>query len=81
MTGRLNDLTGMKKWLANKGLKSKKEKYKKTGHTDHWFWDKLVYKKFSAALGGNIKMLVTAAAPIGPDVFEFISLATSAPFF
>ena len=56
MTGRLKELTGVKKWLANKGFSSKKKRFSKTGHSKHWLWDTLVYNKLAKVLIANIEL-------------------------
>lgn len=43
----------------------------------HWLFDKLVFKKINAALGGCIRLQVTGSAPISPDVLNFFSIANN----
>lgn len=52
------------KGLINKGLKSKTNKLHKNGETTHWFYDKLVFKKTKAILGGKVRIMITGSAPI-----------------
>lgn len=35
------------------------------------FWDRLVFKKVQQSLGGNVRFMVTASAPILPEVKQF----------
>ncbi|CAL1616095.1 unnamed protein product [Knipowitschia caucasica] len=35
-------------------------------------WDKLVFKKIQASLGGNLRFALTASAPISPTVLSFL---------
>jgi len=47
-------LKGVKKFLVNKGIKSKLEKYKKTGKVTNWLYDMTAFKPFRSALGGRV---------------------------
>ena len=38
-------------------------------------WDKLVFKKIQASLGGRLRLTVSAAAPLGPEVLNFLRCA------
>jgi len=38
-------------------------------------WDKLIFSKISAKLGGRLQMMVTGAAPISADVLTFCRAA------
>jgi len=35
---------------------------------NHFLYDKLIFNKIKASIGGQIKVLVSAAAPIDPDL-------------
>ena len=41
----------------------------------HWFADRQVLSKIRALFGGNLKMAVTGAAPINPEILEFFDAA------
>ncbi|MBN3297891.1 long-chain-fatty-acid--CoA ligase 6 [Amia ocellicauda] len=36
------------------------------------FWDKLVFSNIQASLGGNLRFILTASAPISPTVLSFL---------
>ncbi|KAJ3603846.1 hypothetical protein NHX12_028587 [Muraenolepis orangiensis] len=36
------------------------------------FWDKLVFNRIQATLGGNLRFILTASAPISPTVLSFL---------
>ncbi|GAB4820224.1 hypothetical protein N2152v2_007270 [Parachlorella kessleri] len=38
------------------------------------FWDALVFSKIRARVGGQVKLLVSGASPISPDVFNFLRI-------
>jgi len=42
------------------------------------FFDRLVFSKFKARLGGNVKMIVSGGAPLAPYVEEFLRVAMCA---
>lgn len=76
----INNLTGMKKSLANKAVKTKLENLKNHGSLQHGLYDSLVFKKMKAALGGRVKLMLSGSAPIEPAVQNFFRIATSTPF-
>jgi len=47
----------------------------KSGSLTHWLWDKLVFNKVKARLGGRVKCIVTGSAPLSPEVMDFLRLA------
>jgi long-chain acyl-CoA synthetase len=48
------------------------------GHVHHFLWDWLVFSKIRAKLGGRVKMMMSGAAPISPDVMDFLRICFSA---
>lgn len=42
------------------------------------FWDKLVFSKIKARIGGEIKFMSTGASPISTEVFEFLRICFGA---
>jgi len=65
---------GLSATLFNMALNSKKEGLK-NGHITHWIWDKLVFSKTKARLGGRVRAIITASAPISPEVLDFLRIA------
>jgi len=43
-------------------------------------YDKLVFNKVTALLGGNVRHMLTAAAPIGGEVLEFLKMVFCCSF-
>lgn len=76
----LRETTGCKSTIAAKAIKTKLENEQATGTYTHCLYDKLVFKKMKAVLGGNVQYMVTASAPISPDVKQFLKVAFSCPF-
>ncbi|GIY34027.1 long-chain-fatty-acid--CoA ligase 1 [Caerostris darwini] len=73
--------SALKSFLVKVAL-SRKEKLLKRGKvTNQSIWDKLVFKKFQDALGGNVHMVVTTSAPISAEVMSFFRCASGAYVF
>jgi long-chain acyl-CoA synthetase len=47
---------------------------RETGSAIHPFWDRLVFKKTRALLGGKITSITTGSAPINKDTLELLSI-------
>lgn len=41
----------------------------------HCLWDRLVFGKVKAMLGGNVKLMITGSAPISGEVLDFLKVA------
>ncbi|CAL5219689.1 g1576 [Coccomyxa viridis] len=42
------------------------------------FWDRLVFSKIKARLGGHVRIMTTGSAPISPEVMEFLRICFGA---
>ncbi|EFN52377.1 hypothetical protein CHLNCDRAFT_32504 [Chlorella variabilis] len=42
------------------------------------FWDRLVFSKIKARVGGEVRLLTSGASPISPDVFDFLRICFGA---
>ena len=60
--------------LINKGLDSKLANLHADGSVTHGFYDRLVFNKAKAILGGNVRIMVTGSAPIAADVLDFLKV-------
>lgn len=69
-----NDLAGIKRFLALRGLSSKQYYYNSQGTIGHKLWDTLVFKKIKQVLGGKVRLMATASAPLSADVLAFLKL-------
>ncbi len=64
----------LKKFLATKALQRALDKHPE--HVRNFFdkiFDTLVYKKFRAALGKNMRMIICGGAPLSPEMEKFYS--------
>ena len=57
------------------------ERLENTANPVHKFYDGLVFNKFKAALGGNVRLCLTASAPISKDVLAFLKIAFGCPIY
>lgn len=78
---RLDGLTGCKGWLAQRGIATKIAALRNGAHYTDGCYDKLVFSKVAALLGGEVKYLITASAPIDPSVLEFLKICFSCPMY
>ncbi|KAJ7929234.1 hypothetical protein B0H13DRAFT_1703325 [Mycena leptocephala] len=69
------DVPGFKGNLFRKAVQVKVEKWHATGDNTHFFWDKLVFRKLRAVLGGNVVLMSSGSAPISRDVVDFLNVA------
>ena len=75
----LGAATGCKKWIADRAVASKVHYLKNGAHYKHGCYDSLVFGKMAQILGGNVRVMVTASAPISGDVLEFMKICFSCP--
>ncbi|KAG6854926.1 hypothetical protein C0991_009749 [Blastosporella zonata] len=73
MTG--GNVPGLKGNLFRKAMQVKLDQLHATGATTHFFWDKLVFRKIQAVLGGQVKLVTSGSAPISADVMDFLKVA------
>jgi long-chain acyl-CoA synthetase len=71
--------TGIKGWLVNKAIASKLANLKAGAGVTHGFYDKVVFKKMKAILGGNVKVMITGSAPISGEVLDFLKICFCCP--
>ncbi|KAF9001906.1 hypothetical protein BDQ17DRAFT_1357697 [Cyathus striatus] len=71
------NVPGLKGTLFNKAVSTKLEKLHATGDGTHALWDRLVFRKIQAVLGGQIKLVSSGSAPISPEVMDFLKIAFS----
>ncbi|KAJ6618362.1 hypothetical protein B0H10DRAFT_1947722 [Mycena sp. CBHHK59/15] len=69
------DVPGLKGNLFRKAMQTKLDKFHATGDNTHFFWDKLVFRKICAVLGGNLLLVSSGSAPISHDVVDFLNIA------
>ena len=77
--GKINDkfnaATGCKGSLIKNAVAAKLAKLKSGGGLNHCFYDKLVFSKVKAMLGGQARVMITGSAPIHGEVLDFLKIA------
>jgi len=68
---------GITKLLFDYAYSQKRELLKYGQPCTHWLWDTLVFNKIKQRLGGNVRICVSASAPISKEVMEFLRIALS----
>lgn len=71
------DVPGFKGNIFRKAVQVKMDKFRATGDYTHIFWDRLVFRKVQAVLGGQLRLLTSGSAPIHADVLDFLKIAFS----
>ena len=79
INARLEELTGVRSYLANRAVNSKLYYLKEQGTLDYAFYDRAVCSKFRAILGGKVRFMVTGSAPISTDVLNFLKVCFCCP--
>lgn len=71
--------TGCKAKLVASANKKKMDNYNAGRGVTHCFYDKIVFKKVRAILGGKVKVMVTGSAPIDGNVLKFLKCCFCVP--
>ena len=65
--------------LINRGLDAKISNLHEDGSVAHGFYDKLVFNKTKAIVGGRVRLMITGSAPIAQDVLDFLKVCFCCP--
>jgi len=71
------NVPGFKGALFRKALQAKLDRLHNTGAVTHAFWDRIIFRKIQAVLGGQILLVASGSAPISPQVMDFLKIAFS----
>jgi long-chain acyl-CoA synthetase len=74
------DAPGVLGALFRTAFAAKQANLEAGGGLTHWFWDRLLFKKVSAVLGGNIRFMLSGSAPLSSEVLNFLRICFSCPF-
>ena len=74
-----NKLTGLKKDFFIKATESKIEALKSDAVYTHKVWDQLVFRKMKQSLGDEVRLMISASAPIAEKTLEFLKIAFCCP--
>lgn len=76
---KFKDATGCKAKLVNSAVTTKVANYENGKGVTHCFYDKLVFSKVKALLGGKVKVMLTGSAPIDGSVLKFLKCCFCCP--
>lgn len=76
---KLAELTPVRSYVAHKAIASKLYYLEQNGTLDYFAYDKIVFSKFKAFLGGNVRMMLTGASPISEEVINFLKVCFCCP--
>ncbi|KAI8900615.1 hypothetical protein BC833DRAFT_513482, partial [Globomyces pollinis-pini] len=74
--GALHSGSAVKAALFTRALDAKLHYLKQDGSLNHSIWDPLVFNKVKAVLGGRVKLIITASAPISSNTLNFLRVIT-----
>ncbi|NWQ63552.1 ACSL1 ligase, partial [Neopipo cinnamomea] len=67
--------TALKRWLLDFASKRKEAELRSGIVRNNSFWDKVIFRKIQASLGGKVRLMVTGAAPVSASVLTFLRTA------
>ncbi|KAG8887967.1 hypothetical protein FRB98_008640 [Tulasnella sp. 332] len=65
---------GLKGALFRKAIETKLHYLHATGENKHMLYDRLVFSKVQAVLGGRVKTIISGSAPISRDCMDFLKI-------
>lgn len=68
-----------KRKITSKAIRDKLRNYHENGTVTHSLWDKLIFRVFKRGLGGNVRYMLTASAPIKAEVLDFLKVCFCVP--
>lgn len=68
-----------KQWLFAKGIAAKTYYLEQTGTVEHYRYDTILFNKVKQRLGGNVRIMITASAPIADNVLAFLKCTFCCP--
>lgn len=71
----------VKRWLLGFAYRRKEAELMKGIVRRDSFWDKLIFKKVQASMGGCVRLMIVGAAPISPTVLTFLRTAMGCQFY
>ncbi|KAL1950764.1 hypothetical protein VTO73DRAFT_5888 [Trametes versicolor] len=69
------DAPGVKGALFRQAVAAKLHNLRTTGRLTHALWDRLVFRKVHAVLGGRIAIIACGSAPFSANIAEFLKVA------
>ncbi|NXY21929.1 ACSL1 ligase, partial [Atrichornis clamosus] len=73
--------TSLKRWLLDFASKRKEAELRSGIVRNNSFWDKVIFRKIQASLGGKVRLMITGAAPVSASVLTFLRAALGCQFY
>lgn len=73
--------SSLKRWLLGFAYRRKEAEIMKGIVRRDSIWDRLIFGKVQASLGGRVRLMITGAAPISPTVLTFLRAAVGCQFY
>ncbi|XP_075947394.1 long-chain-fatty-acid--CoA ligase 1a isoform X1 [Anarhichas minor] len=73
--------TPLKRWLLDFAFSRKEAELKSGVVRKDSMWDRLIFKKVQASLGGRVRLIITGAAPVSPTILTFLRAALGCQFY
>ncbi|TNN66007.1 Long-chain-fatty-acid--CoA ligase 1 [Liparis tanakae] len=73
--------SSLKRWLLEFAYRRKEAEMKRGIVRRDSIWDRLIFRKVQASLGGRVRLMLTGAAPISPTVLTFLRAAIGCQFY
>ncbi|KAJ1674635.1 medium-chain fatty acid-CoA ligase faa2 [Spiromyces aspiralis] len=66
---------GLSGVIARKAVADKLANLENGNGVTHAFWDRIIFRKIRAVLGGRVELIVSGSAPLEPKVMQFLRIA------
>uniref|UniRef100_A0A8C6XP47 Long-chain-fatty-acid--CoA ligase n=1 Tax=Naja naja TaxID=35670 RepID=A0A8C6XP47_NAJNA len=73
--------TSFKRWMLDFASKRKEAELRSGIIRNNSLWDKMIFHKVQANLGGKVKLMITGAAPVSANVLTFLRAALGCQFY
>ncbi|KAA0722446.1 Long-chain-fatty-acid--CoA ligase 1 [Triplophysa tibetana] len=73
--------TPLKRWMLDFATSRKEAELRSGVVRKDSMWDKLIFSKVQASLGGRVRLMITGAAPVSPTVLTFLRAALGCQFY
>jgi|JI6StandDraft_1071083.scaffolds.fasta_scaffold13692_11 long-chain acyl-CoA synthetase len=78
---KLRDAKGCEQSLLRSAFDTKLENLANSGRYEHWFYDRVVFRKTKEYFGGRVRYMLSGGAPLLPHVHSFMKVAAVCPVF
>ncbi|CDW86328.1 amp-binding enzyme family protein [Stylonychia lemnae] len=75
----LSQQSFVKRMIFQRGLSSKQFYLQQSGAVNHEMYDRMLFNKIKDRLGGRVRIMITASAPIADNVLAFLKCAFCCP--